>query len=217
MIVEIEGKVLDASNVLVQLTRLQQLAGAYGDWETFQDHSGAIHSTFRHTRPSAKLDVLLDRLEGLQRSVVFTRFRDRAEFVAREIEKECVTTPMLITGRTNERETEAILNIFSRPNDFPEPHVVICVYGTISEGVNELVSASTMFLLDWTTAKDVTQAADRLDRPGQKSMVRIVTLYSENTIDELAVDREANKVIPLRKILRSPKGWDFLLDPFDQK
>lgn len=213
---EIDGQTLDASTVLVQLTRLQQLAGAFGQWETFEDHTGAVKSTFTHARPSAKIDVLLERLEGLQRAVVFTRFRDRAEFVANEIaSKMNGVKPLLITGGVSEAQTTQRLERFLNVEKHNLPHVAVCVFGTVSEGINELVSADTMFILDWTTAKDVTQAADRLDRPGQKSPVKIVTLYSEGTVDEAAIDRESNKVVPLRKILRSPKGWEFLLNPIE--
>ena len=210
---EVDGQVLDASTVLAQMTRLQQLAGAHGEWETWEDKKGRTRSKFKHADPSSKTDVLLEMLDGLGRAVVFTRFRDRAEYVAKRVgfDLNNDAEPMLITGKTNERETKRLLNRFASDN--PQRMVAICVYGTISEGINDLVSAHDIFFLDWTTAKDVTQAADRLDRPGQDRQVRCVTLYAEGTIDELAIDREASKVKPLRSILRSPDGWHFLLDP----
>jgi hypothetical protein len=212
---EVDGQVLDASTILAQMTRLQQLAGAHGEWKTWEDSTGRIRSKFKHADPSSKTDVLIDMLEGLDRAVVFTRFRDRAEYVADRIRSSDLDIePMLITGHTTEAATKNLLSLFAAMGPFDSgPYVAICVYGTISEGVNDLVSAHDIFFLDWTTAKDVTQAADRLDRPGQEQQVRCVTLYSEGTIDEAAIDREAGKVKPLREILRSPEGWSFLLDP----
>lgn len=205
---ENEGQVLDASTRLGQLTRMQQLAGALGSWETFEK-DGRIVSKFTHARPSSKTDTLLEMVEGLHRAVVFTRFRDRAEFVAGEILKAGIE-PLLITGNTTEVATELALGRFA---DLRQgPFVMVCVYGTISEGVNELVAARDIFFLDWLTVKDVEQAADRLARPGQEFEVRCVTLYAEDTIDEAAVDREAGKMRPLREILRMPGGWSYLDD-----
>lgn len=203
------GEVLDAATGLAQLTRLQQLAGGLGEWETKEAEDGRLVSTYRHANPSSKVDRLLEMTEGLDRAVVFTRFRNRAEFVAGRIEKETDLTPLLITGGISERASNRALKSFSDPSQ--GPFVAVCVFGTISEGINELVSARDIFFLDWTTVKDVTQAADRLDRPGQKShMVRCVTLFAEGTVDEAAIDREAGKVKPLRSILRSPEAWSFL-------
>ena len=205
---EMEGQVLDAPNQLARLVRLQQLAGGLGVWETKQAEDGRVVSTYRHADPSSKTDVLLDMLQGLHRAVVFTKFRDRAEYVARRISQAGFAEPLLITGATTEAATSSALARFA---DLQQgPFVAVCVYGTISEGVNELVSASDIFFLDWSTVKDVTQAADRLDRPGQERMVRCVTLYAARTVDEAAIDREAGKVIPLRELLRSPDAWAFL-------
>ena len=205
---EREGHVLDASNALAQLTRLQQLAGALGHWETKTDDTGKVISKFTHADPSSKTDKLLEMLEGLDRAVVFTRFRDRAEFVANKILEELRIEPLLFTGGTSEVVTELYLERFKNPD--LRPCVAVCVYGTISEGINDLVIAHDIFFLDWSTVKDVEQAADRLDRPGQTQQVRCVTLYAEGTVDELAINREAGKVRPLRGILRDEHGWAYL-------
>lgn len=206
--VEDNGMVLDASNHLARLTRLQQLAGGLGEWETYEDETGRVVSNYRHANPSSKTDVLIDRLQGLDRAVVWTRFRDRAEFVARRIAEETNLEPLLITGSTTEVATGLALARFADPRQ--GPFVAVCVYGTISEGINELVAASDVFFLDWTVVKDVTQAADRCDRPGQARQVRCTTLYARGTVDEAAIDREAQKVRPLRALLRDPRAWEFL-------
>lgn len=208
------GEVLDAPNVLAQATRLQQLAGGLGTWSTSEDDAGRVRSEYTPADPSSKVDTLIDMLAGLDRAVVFTRFRKRAEYVARRIGEDLPgVEPLLITGSTTEISTKLALARFSDPKQ--GPFVAICVFGTISEGVNELVAAQDIFFLDWSTTKDVSQAADRLDRPGQKGMVRAVTLYSKGTIDELTIDREAFKMVPIREALKTPDAWSFLLDPID--
>ena len=199
---------LDASTHLARLVRLQQLAGGLGKWETTTDSSGRTISSFDHADPSAKVDALLERLDGLRRSVVFTRFRNRAEYVADRILGRGNAEPMLFTGAVSEKKSNRNLQRFFGTN--PEPLVAVCVYGTVSEGVNELVSAQDIFFLDWGTAKDVSQAADRLDRPGQQGKVKCWVLYSEGTVDEAAIDREARKVRSLRSVLRAPDGWKYL-------
>jgi hypothetical protein len=213
MRVEMDGQVLDASNALAQAVRLQQLAGGLGEWETYTDEEGRTKSNYQHATPSAKTEELLFRLAGLDRAVVFTRFRNRAEFVADQIQKELGYETLLMVGGISEARQQALLDQFSdrRYRNL----VAVCVYGTISEGVNELVAAQDIFILDWYTAKDVAQAVDRLDRPGQKLMVRSHVLYSRGTIDELMIDRSSNRVVPLKKVLRTPKAWGFLLNPID--
>lgn len=211
------GEVLDAPNQLARAVRLQQLAGGLGKWKTEEDEEGRLTSSYLHANPSSKTDVLIEMLEGLDRAVVFTRFRNRAEFVTDRIKKELGVEVALITGGVSEKRTKQMLGQFLNLEENPEPIVAVCVYGTISEGVNELVSAQDIFLLDWSTVKDVEQAVDRLDRPGQTGSVRAVTLYSKGTIDELTIDREAGKVKPLREILRNPEGWAYLLTPIGRK
>lgn len=210
------GEVLDAQNILAQATRLQQLAGGLGTWETSKDESGRTTSSYRMARPSAKTDQLVFRLEGLNRAVVFTRFRNRAEFVAAEIEKELGHEVMLMVGGISDKRQKEMLDRFL--NSSAENIVAVCVYGTISEGVNELVAARDIFILDWLTAKDVAQAVDRLDRPGtQHDSVRATVLYAQGTIDELMIDRSAIRVLPLKEILRTPEAWAYLVNPIDRK
>lgn len=218
MRVEMEGQELDAPNVLAQAVRLQQLAGAYGKWETYHDEEGKKKSSFLHADPSSKTDELILRLAGLNRSVVFTRFRNRAEFVAKRIREELDMEVLLMVGGISEAKQSEMLDRFFDLVHNPDPLVAICVYGTISEGVNELVTARDIFLLDWYTSKDAVQAVDRLDRPGIKhESVRATVLYSEGTIDELMIDRSALRVLPLKEVLRTPDAYAFLLNPIDRQ
>jgi ERCC4-related helicase len=211
-----EGQVLDAPNALAQAIRLQQLAGAYGEWDTYKDDEGKTKSNFQHADPSSKTDELIQRLNGLGRAVVFTRFRNRAEFVAERIRQETDMEVLLMVGGLGESKQKEYLDRFLDVGRHPDPLVAVCVYGTISEGVNELVASRDIFLLDWYTAKDAVQAVDRLDRPGIKhASVRATVLYSEGTIDELMIDRSSMRVLPLKEVLRTPDAYAFLLNPID--
>ena len=214
MRVEMDGQTLDAPNVLAQAIRLQQLAGGLGEWETYQDEEGKTKSTYQHADPSAKVDELLERINGLDRAVVFTRFRNRAEYVAERIENELGVEVLLMVGGISEKNQKNLLDRFM---DLRNRNLVaVCVYGTISEGVNELVVSRDILLLDWYTAKDVAQAVDRLDRPGLKhESVRATVLYAKGTIDELMIDRSSFRVIPLKEILRTPDAYAYLLNPID--
>lgn len=214
---ELDGQVLDASNALAQATRLQQLAGGLGEWETKEDETGRIISSYQHADPSSKVDELIFRIDGLHRSVVFTRFRNRAEYVAQRIEDELGIETLLMVGGLSEAKQKEMLDRFIDGNLDSDPLSAVCVFGTISEGVNELVSASDIFLLDWLTAKDVAQAVDRLDRPGVKhEYVRATVLYAKGTVDELLIDRSALRVKSLNKILRTPDAYQYLLNLVDR-
>lgn len=209
------GEVLDAPNILAQAVRMQQLAGGLGTWETFENENGQIKSTYQHADPSSKIDELLFRLEGLNRAVVFTRFRNRAEYVSRRIEAELGHETLMMVGGVSDKNQKEMLRRFMDPVE--ENLVAVCVYGTISEGVNELVASRDIFILDWYTAKDVAQAVDRLDRPGTKhDSIRATVLYSEDTIDELMIDRSSFRVLPLKSIMRTPNAWSYLLNPIDR-
>jgi ERCC4-related helicase len=154
------------------------------------------------------------RLDGLDRSVVFTRFRNRAEYVAERIEQELGYEVLLMVGGITEKKQKELLDRFADPLN--RNLVAVCVYGTISEGVNELVASRDILLLDWYTAKDAAQAVDRLDRPGTKhDIVRATVLYAEGTIDELMIDRSSMRVLPIKEVLRTPDAYAFLLDPID--
>lgn len=208
MRVEREDQTLDAKNQLDQATKLQQLAGGYGTWDTFVDSDGIMKSKYKISEPSSKTETLIEMLEGLDRAVVFTRFRDRANFVAERINAESSLEAIVISGGQTEKQTDDLLDRFARETSI----VAVCVFGTVSEGRNELVAAQDIFFLDWITATGVDQAVDRLDRPGQKGQVRAVTLYAEGTIDELTIDRERRKVIPLRRAIGSKLAWSYLVD-----
>lgn len=213
---EKDGEVLDASNALAQATRLQQLAGGLGTWETYKDEEGRTKSSYQHADPSAKVDELIFRLNGLNRAVVFTRFRNRAEYVAERIESELGVEVLLMVGGISEKNQKKMLDRFMSIELYDDI-VAVCVYGTISEGVNELVTSRDIFILDWLTAKDVAQAVDRLDRPGTRhDSIRAHILYSEETIDELAIDRSAFRVLPINKILRTPDAYEYLLNLVDR-
>lgn len=216
MRVELDGQILDAPNALAQATRLQQLAGGLGKWETIEDEEGRTKSSYQHADPSSKIDELIFRLDGLHRSVVFTRFRNRAEYVAKRIEDELGIEPLLMVGGISEAKQKKMLDRFVDRDLATGPLSAVCVFGTISEGVNELVSSSDIFILDWLTAKDVAQAVDRLDRPGQKRMVRATVLCAEATIDELMIDRSAVRVLSLNAILRTPDAYKYLLNLVDR-
>ncbi len=208
-------EVLDASNVLAQATRLQQLAGGLGTWDTFKDEEGRVKSTYQHADPSAKVDELIYRLTGLNRAVVFTRFRNRAEYVAKRIEAELGYEVILMVGGISEKNQKEMLDRFMTISMYDDI-VAVCVYGTISEGVNELVTSQDIFILDWLTAKDVVQAIDRLDRPGNRHIsIRAHILYSEDTVDELAIDRSALRILPMNKILKTPRAYEYLLNLVD--
>lgn len=217
MRVEMDGQVLDAPNALAQATRLQQLAGGLGKWETYQNEEGITKSTYQHADPSSKVDELIERIAGLRRAVVFTRFRNRAEYVASRIETELDVEVSLMVGGMGEKKQKEHLDRFLDIVHNPEPLIAVCVYGTISEGVNELVASRDIFILDWYTAKDVAQAVDRLDRPGTRhDSVRATVLYAEDTIDELMIDRSSFRVLPLKEILRTPDAYSYLLNPIDR-
>ncbi len=173
MISEIDDQTtVRAPNVLTQIIRLRQAAiglGAFAEGEEGWDKL-----------PAAKIDALVDYIEGTDtKIVVATQFVWAALTVAKRLRQKKITAAVMY-GATEEKERHRLVKQFQETED---PQVLVMTVQTGGEGWT-LTAADTLIFLDrpWSP-QVVKQAEDRLHRIGQKSTVHIVTLIARGTIE----------------------------------
>lgn len=135
------------------------------------------------------------------RPIVFCRFVDTAEYVARELRDRLPRGVHVeaITGRLPPEERER------RIDEFPDTDCVLVATDCLSEGINlqNRFDAVVHYDLCWTPVRH-EQREGRVDRFGQrKSKVRVLTYYGiANPIDGIMLD----VIIRKHKAIRSDLG-----------
>ncbi len=158
--------------VIAQLTRLQQFACAFAEWDNEREK-------MMLSEPSSKLDAVMDVIESTgQQVVVFSQFAQVIKLLARRLEKKGITCGKFI-GETPSDERSRIISGF-------QDGKIQVFAGTIAAGGVgiTLTAASIVIFTDrsWSNALNL-QAEDRLHRIGQKSAVQVIDIIASNTID----------------------------------
>lgn len=189
-----EDEVLPAPVVIAQLTRLQQFAVAYAE---FDSKTGRI----RLSEPSSKLDALMEVLDDTEdQVVVFSRFKQLITLLGRRLEDRSVPYVSL-TGDTPNEGRGGLVQKFQAG----EARLFIGTIGAGGIGIT-LTAASTVVFLDrdWSPALNA-QAEDRLHRIGQKNAVQVIDIMARNTIDLGRQQRLNQKWEWIRAILGDTK------------
>jgi SNF2 family DNA or RNA helicase len=169
---EHEDEVLPAPVVVAQLTRLQQFAVAYAEF----DKDGNI----RLAEPSSKLDALMEVLDesGDEPVVVFSRFRSLIDLLEVRLTNAGISY-VAFTGHTPQGHRAGLVDRFQAGE-------VKVFAGTIGAGGVGLTlhRASTVVFTDreWSPAAN-GQAEDRLHRIGQQNAVNVVDIIAANTVE----------------------------------
>lgn len=178
LLAEVDGGVLFAKNPLVQLTRLRQLAAAYGEI----DEDGNM----RLTEPSAVIDETVAALQDLgeMQAIVFAESRQLIELLSARLDKEGIDHG-LITGLINEEDRTA------RRRAFQDGRLrVLCL--TVGAGGESLTltNARAMIFMErpFGLVPNI-QAEGRGVRPGQEERILIIDI--EPT---LGTDKEGDDV-----------------------
>ena len=166
--------------VLEALLRLRQAAC----------HPGLIDKQ-RADEPSAKFDVLLNRLTDLieegQKALVFSQFTKLLALVKTRLDRKKITYEYL-DGQTRKRK-ECIERFQSDP-DCPVFLISLKAGGL---GLN-LTAAEYVFLLDpWWNPAVEAQAIDRAHRIGQDKHVFAYRLICQDTVEQRIAELQAGK------------------------
>lgn len=204
-----EHEAVVAPVVIAQLTRLQQFACAFAEFD--QEKGKMILS-----EPSSKIDEVLDIIQSTnEQIVVFSQFAQVIKLLATRLEKAGITCGKFI-GETPSDERARIITGF-------QDGKIQVFAGTISAGGVgiTLTAASTVIFIDrsWSNALNL-QAEDRLHRIGQKSAVQVIDIIANDTIDAKRIKVIQNKWQWIKRLIGDtkidPTMGDFLDEEDDE-
>jgi len=215
---EHEDEPLAASQAVVKLIRLQQLACAYAEivWDkqrkrvfTAEQAAALGRATgtagpaqwkivdvrkVRLTDPSSKLDAVMEILDANpeKQFVVFSQSKQVINLLEKRLFAKKISHGIL-TGDTGQADRGNLVAAFQRGD-------LQVFAGTIQAGGVgiTLTAASTVIFLDrsWSPAIN-KQAEDRLHRIGQKEAVQVIDIVAKNTVD-------------LGKLTKLEASWRFI-------
>jgi SNF2 family DNA or RNA helicase len=167
-----EAEPVVAPIVIAQLTRLQQFAAAFGEYD--EDEGKMFLS-----EPSTKLDAVIEIIQSTgEQVVVFSQFAQMIKLLQKRLEAKGITYG-IFTGQTPANVRGQIIT------DFQNGKIQVFA-GTIAAGGIgiTLTAASTVIFIDrsWSPSLNI-QAEDRLHRIGQKQAVQVFDIIANNTID----------------------------------
>lgn len=172
-VAEVQGNMIDASNVLARGSHLQRVTGG---WINTED--GLVNLGDDKIRV---YEDLLDTMWNNERKkvVVFCRFkREMADIIAAT---RRVGYKVLAVHGGNRKDRERIYAAFEKTD---QPTVIVCIISTGALGRNELVVArEAIFYSANYSVDDFHQALDRIHRPGQLHKVTYYHLLGIDTID----------------------------------
>lgn len=173
------------NSILTKLVRLQQVA-----------NSSELVGDSTESSKLAALKDLLAILEG-QKVIVFTRFKQMANILARELGEH---NPLLVTGDT---PTEARLGLIKEFED--KDKQILIATETLSYGQNmEFCSYMIHYDLPWSVGK-LDQRHGRIDRIGATKPITYYSLLVRGTVDEFVRKTLHNKNCTAEEIFEGIK------------
>jgi len=178
----IEGGRITAVGVLAEITRLRQLANAYG-------RLGRSRNEMEPTLPSNKVDWILEFMQEREDSgrkvVIASSFSEHVEFIADTLRKEDFEV-LTLTGATTDRARADLVARFQDPND--KLQVVVINRKAGGESIT-LDIADDMIVVDppWISDDD-EQLVNRIHRVSRIHQVTVYRLISVGTIERWIVN-----------------------------
>jgi SNF2 family DNA or RNA helicase len=192
LLAELDSGVLMASNPLTRMTRLLQLAAAYGEI----DGEGNLVLA----EPSSKLDALDDVLEELgadEPAVVFAESRQLLDLAEARFTKR--KWPV---GKITGGVTPADREVYKQRFQAGEIRALLVTYGAGGEGLTLTASRFPIRLQPTTSLIKNRQAEDRTHRQGQTRAVQPIDIVSLDTYEERVYDQVEVKGERLEEIVR---------------
>ena len=205
----IGGGFIVTDNILVQATRLDQIASACLE-------AGDEPDTYRMTHPSNKIDGLLEVLEDMNNKplVVASASRQLIELAKVALAKAKISFTEVVGGQTDDQRDKAV-----RDFQAGAVRVIFCSTGAGSEGLT-LTNADTMCFLQrpWKMSQS-KQMEDRIHRIGAErhESITIIDLVSYGTIEDRRLKKLAEKGDNLEEIMRDIDFIKYLLEGDDDE
>jgi SNF2 family DNA or RNA helicase len=179
----------DRFQILAILTRMRQIC----------DHPALVGAP--KGAASGKFDALWELLEPLlaegHKVLVFSQFVECLTLIGREMKERGIPHHFL-TGKTNEKDREAVVQRFTED---PEASVFLVSLKAGGTGLN-LTAASYVVLFDpWWNPAVEAQAIDRTHRIGQTRNVTAYRLLTRDTIEEKIWELQQKKATLAKEVL----------------
>jgi SNF2 family DNA or RNA helicase len=200
MLAELESGVLMATSPLTKLTRLSQLAAAYG----VVDENGDL----RLAEPSATLDAFDDILEELgdEPTIAFAESRQLIELAGARLTRNRIDHA-LITGSIEPHQRQLSVDRFQRG----EIRVLLLTLGAGGEGLTLTATRFPVFLQESFSLVRNLQAVDRAWRRGQDRDVQPIVIRPRDTIAERVGQVRIEKEARLEEVVRDEQTLRRLL------
>lgn len=192
-VAQLDSGRLSARTALAELTRLKQLACAYGE-VTAEVRGDQVHYAYRPSLPSNKFDWTVEALEEwgyphnpITKVVIVSFYTSILEVFGAGIEKHFRTKPnrplcTYITGRTPSNKRRAIIDRFNQT----DPHSPQIIFLNIKAGGTAITldTADRMIFVSETRIPDQQiQAEDRIHRVSNPRTCMYYYLRTLGTVD----------------------------------
>lgn len=162
-----DGKKVNVSNTLAQITRLRQVTGGHG--------------LFNYIQSNAKMDrieqIVEEAMYSNSKVVIFSNWQDMVDVI---MERLAQYHPVSITGSTADADRQGVVHQFQED---PDCKVIVGTIGAIGVGITLTAGTEVIFADEPWTNGDKEQAIDRCHRIGTKNTVNVHTVLVHNSID----------------------------------
>lgn len=213
MLAELDGGHLMATSPLVRASRLNALACAYGemvDKGRRDEETGDVILDLNLSKPSCKVNAMLEIIEERpeEQIVFFAESRQLISLCQEALEAKKRQYTLLVGGQSD-AESEVQESRFERG----ETRIALCTISAAKEGINSLVTASTLVFLQksWSMVANL-QAEDRIHREGQKAeKISIIEVVTEGTLEDWKQLSLLDKVATLEEVVRDAAMLEAML------
>lgn len=166
--------------VLAELTKLRQLCCDPALlYEKYED--GSI-------KTQMCMDLIAEAIEGEHKILVFSQFTSMLDILTRQLQKNKIKYHLL-TGQTPKAVRAKMVESF----ETDDTNVFCISLKAGGTGLN-LTAADIVIHFDpWWNVAAQNQATDRTHRIGQKNVVTVYRLVTQNTIEERIIELQNNK------------------------
>ena len=218
-VAELRSGRLEALSALTELTRLKQLASAYGDIHELGVVNGEIKYQYVPKLPSNKLNWVIDSLEEwgyprnpLTKVVIVSFYTGILNVFAKGIERHFKTKPQLplctaITGQTPGKDRRRIIDRFNNDGD---PSIMMLNVKAGGTAIT-LDSADRMIFISETRIPDQQlQAEDRIHRVSNPRQCMYYYLRSIGTVDVGTAMMNREMINDTHRLLDGRRGIEYM-------
>lgn len=202
-IAELEGGALIALNPLSRATRLLQFASAYAELIVTELPDGRVDSHVRLIAPSNKVNAFIGDVlagdYGEESIVVFAQSRQLIEILSAEMTKKKMEHGLITGAISTDGRQEAIDLFQSRKIQY-----ILVTIDAGGVGLTLTAASHMVFLQRSFSSTAMKQAMSRAHRIGSEihDKITITDYVSENTIEELQIERLGAKYGRIESIVR---------------